>query len=256
MGRAVDDPAVGGNRRAWANEDDVTDDEFVRCDTHGLPVDDLLGFIRQQRGETVQRRRGLRQRAHLHPVPGEHDHDQQRQLPPEVELRVEQTQRRTPRGDEGDCDRQCDEQHHARAAALDLVETAGQEGLAAPDVHDSAEDRREPAKRAEDARFGNLVSDEVAEHRAEGDDGYGDDEHDPEQSPELRDVIAVAGMSHVARMTSMPLVTGVPAMTAVVVMSGIGVIHGLGVCRMARFSRLHSVMLMILLFVHISNIYP
>ena len=90
-------------------------------------------------------------------------------------------------------------------------------------------------------------------------------------------MIAVTGMPHVARMTGMPFVigvssmvamtdmvamTGMPAMTtmlvvtAVVMMGVIGMVHGVSRCGMARFSRLHSVMPMILLVVHAPNVYP
>ena len=74
----------------------------------------------------------------------------------------------------------------------------------------------------------------MAEHRAERDDRHGDDEHDPEQATELRDVIAVTRMPcvpAVARMSGMSLVT-----------------------RMSRFIGPH--MPMILLVVHTPKIYP
>jgi len=69
-------------------------------------------------------------------------------------------------------------------------------------------------------------------------------------------MIAMAGMTRVARMAGVALVTGVVAMTAVVMLSVIGVGDGLSVCGMARLSRLHSVLLMILLSVHAFNLYP
>ena len=55
---------------------------------------DAFGLIGQQRRERVQCRRGLRERAHLDPVTEQHDHDQQRELPPEVELVVEEAEAR------------------------------------------------------------------------------------------------------------------------------------------------------------------
>ncbi|SDS91881.1 hypothetical protein SAMN04489752_2851 [Brevibacterium siliguriense] len=45
-------------------------------------------------------------------------------------------------------------------------------------------------------------------------------------------------------------------MATVVMMSVVSVIHGHSVFEMPRFSRLDSVMLMFLLFVHTPNLYP
>src|SRR5690606_29712464 len=105
---------------------------------------------------------------------------------------------------------------------------AGQEGFAAPDIHDRAEDRREPSECTEDTGFGNLIADEVAEHRAERDDGHGDEEHDPEQAPELRDVVTVARMPC---MTAVARMSGMSAVTVVAVKRMIGMVHVIDVCR-------------------------
>ncbi len=70
-------------------------------------------------------------------------------------------------------------------------------------------------------------------------------------------MIAVAGMTcmiAVARMSGMSLVTGMPAVAVVVVVSVIGMVHGLNMSGVPRFVGPH--MLMILLVVHASNIYP
>ena len=56
---------------------------------------DALGLVGQQCRERVQRRRRLRQRPHLDPVAEQHDHDEQREFPPEVEL-VSSTPRLAP----------------------------------------------------------------------------------------------------------------------------------------------------------------
>ena len=47
---------------------------------------DPLGLVGQQRGQRVERARRLAERAHLQPVAEQHDHDQERQLPPEVQV--------------------------------------------------------------------------------------------------------------------------------------------------------------------------
>ena len=101
---------------ARPDDDDVADSQLRGATVDVLAVLDALRLVGQQGGKRVQGRSGLGERAHLEPVPEQHDHDQQRQLPPEVELVVEHTKRRTPRGDERDRDRQADEQHHPGAS--------------------------------------------------------------------------------------------------------------------------------------------
>jgi hypothetical protein len=44
---------------------------------------------------------------------------------------------------------------------------------------------------ARSEEIGHLVADEHGEHGGERHDGHGQHEHDPEQAPELRDVVAV-----------------------------------------------------------------
>lgn len=47
----------------------------------------------------------LREGAHLDPVSEQHDHDQQSQLPPELQLVIQEPESGTPGGDERDGDR-------------------------------------------------------------------------------------------------------------------------------------------------------
>lgn len=61
-------------------------------------------------------------------------------------------------------------------------------------------------------------------------------------------------MTAVARMSGMSLVTGMPAVTVVVVVSVIGMVHGLNTPGIPRFIGPH--VLMILLLVHTSKLYP
>ena len=79
----------------------------------------------------------------------------------------------------------------------------------------------------------------MAEHRAEGDHGDGDDEHDPEQAPELRhmmgmtavarvpSVARVSLMARVLRMISMALETVVARMPVVVHVIVVGFVTGM-----------------------------
>ena len=78
--------------------------------------------------------------AHLQPVAEEHDRDQRRELPPDLD--VEQAERARPGGDEGDDDRQGDEGHHPGLPAGQLPLGATEEHQSAVEEHDGAEDRR------------------------------------------------------------------------------------------------------------------
>ena len=60
-GRAVDDRAVGRDRSAGADDDDVVHLEIARGDGDGFVVDELLGLIGQQGGQRVESGGGLGQ---------------------------------------------------------------------------------------------------------------------------------------------------------------------------------------------------
>ncbi len=189
-----------------------------------------LGLVGQQRGQRVERRRRGRDRAHLDPVAEQHDHDQQRELPPEVELVVEQAEARAERREVGDGDREPDEQHHAGRAGLQLRPGAGEERAAAPEVHDRAEHGGDPR---DQGVVGQRVADDRREHRAERDRRDRDDEHDPEQAPELADVVAVASVARVASVAGVRVVAGVRrrVVPGVHVVAGVHVVPGCPACR-------------------------
>ena len=135
---------------------------------HGddLAALDALGLVGQQCRERVERRGRLGQRAHLEPVPEQHDDDEQGELPPEVELVVEHAEGGAPRRDEGHADGEPDEEHHARAAGADLVDRSREERAAAPEIHHRAEHGRHPRRprpgRAGSSRRSSRTSPEAA----------------------------------------------------------------------------------------------
>ena len=100
--------------------------------------------------------------------------------------------------------RHADEQHHPGPAGPDLADRAGEEGTAAPRVHDGAEHRRDGAE-AGDPR--QRVADDGGEHAAEQHRRHSQGEHDPEQPAEHRDVVAVAAVRPVPLG---PVVAGAP----------------------------------------------
>ena len=65
----------------------------VEGDRLDAVVGDPLGLVGQQRGERVERARGLAEGPHLQPVAEQHDHDEERELPPEVEVETADAER-------------------------------------------------------------------------------------------------------------------------------------------------------------------
>ena len=213
-GRPGADRAVRGDPAAGPDHHQVTQPQVGGRDQLGVVADDPLGLVGQQRGQRVQRGGGLGQGPHLDPVAEQHDHDQQRQLPPEVELVVQDAEAGAPGGEKGHGDGQADEQHHPGLPAAELVDRAGQERPPAPYVHDGAEQRRDPAN---PAAVGKGVAEQHREHAGEADHRHREQQHDPEQPPELADMVsvpAVTPMPAVPRVTAVCRVVLVPAVAS------------------------------------------
>ena len=228
-GAAVDNCAVGRHGSAGPHDHDIADLKIRRGDLHHFVAVDLLGLVGQKCGERIQGRGGLGEGAHLDPVPKQHDDHQQRQFPPEIQPTVQQVQARTPRGDEGDRDRERDQQHHAGFAGADLGDSTRQERATSPEVNDRAQKRRDPP---DPFRVRQLVADEMGESAVEPDDRDRENQHDPEERAELGYVIAVACVARVVVTTvsCMGLVSVMLMMAGVPTGSGAGVgvpvVHG------------------------------
>ena len=116
----------------------------------------------------------------------QHDHDQERELPPEIEVEIAHVQAGRHAGDERDRDGQSDEQHHPGLPGSDLGDRAGQERPAAVEEEDGAEDGRDPRRARRE-----VVTEQVTEHVAEPHDRDREQQAPPEARPEHRDVVAV-----------------------------------------------------------------
>ena len=81
---------------------------------------------------------------------------------------------------------------------------------------------------------GKLVAQQVGEHLVEGHHRYSQDQHDPEQSPELSDVVAVPSVT-------VPCVSAVPRMVAVTA----GVVVGIVVVVLALVVMVVGVLVMV-----------
>ncbi len=209
---AIHNPSVGRNAGAGADQDGIAGLQLVQGHGFGAVLGHLLRLIGQQFGQRIQRAGGRAQGAHLHPVAQEHDDHQQRQLPPEVQHQPANAQARGPGCDQGHGDGHGNQQHHSRLAGLQFRNTAGEEGPAAVEVDDGAQDRGNPLDPGE---LGNLVAEQVGEHRAEVDHGNGEHQADPEHLAEHGGVIAVATMSAMSAVATMSAVAGMCRMVFV-----------------------------------------
>src|SRR5262249_50340655 len=134
------------------------------------------------------------------PMAEQHDVDQQRELPPEVEIETADVQARREARDERDGDREADQQHHPRLAGAELVRGALQEWDTAVAEDSDAEERRDPAGAGR-----TRVTDQVREHAAERNDGDRKPEAPPEPLAELGGMIRVTIMAAVCRAVLRPL---------------------------------------------------
>ena len=124
LGVALDDLAVGRDPRARTHQHDVAAAQVGEGDGRHLAVgSDTVGLVGQEFGQRRQGTLGLADGLHLLPVAQQHDRDQCRQLPPELE--VQPVEARGHRGAVGDDDRHRDEQHHPRLACPQLGHTPG-----------------------------------------------------------------------------------------------------------------------------------
>ena len=205
LGFAFDDLAVSGDSAASSHEHHVTDGEIRESyGLEGAIVADPLGVVGDQLGERGERAPRLADRLHLLPVPQQHDRDQSRELPPEVQ--VEPPEARGHRRRVRDGDRHRDEQHHPGLAVTDLTNPTLEERPATPEEHDRAEQRPDPL----DAREVERVAEPVHDHVARHDERDGQDQRHPEAAPEhLRVMAGVLVMSSVHVMSSVLVVAGV-----------------------------------------------
>ena len=155
-----------------------------------------LGLVGQQLGQRRQGAPGLADRLHLLPVAEQHDRDQRRQLPPELE--VEPVEAGGHRRHVGDGDRHRDQQHHPGLAVADLG-TRRRRGTASRPTRTRSSRAPGRARRSPGSRG---VAEPVHHHLA------GDDERDRQHQAQPgrgEDLPAVAGVLVVADMRRLVL---------------------------------------------------
>ncbi len=144
LGLPVDDGSVGRHAGTGADQDDVAFTEFG--DGYGLraSVGDAVGFIREQGREGVQRALRGTEGPHFDPVAQQHDRDQQRQFPPEVQVEPADAQAGDPGRDKGHGDGHGDQQHHPGAPGLQFLQAALEERLASVEENHCSQHGRNP----------------------------------------------------------------------------------------------------------------
>lgn len=132
-------------------------------------------------------------------------------------------------------------------------------GRPPPEVHDGSEGRGDPHRAGE---LGNAVSEKHREHRGEDDDGHRDEQIDPEQLPELRDVVTMPGMPCVTTVPGVVLMGAVRFMVVVcaggvLLRDGGGAVVGCGGVVGVLCAGFPVVMMVgVVVSVHTINIYP
>ena len=192
VGAALGDDPVGGHPCPGSDEDDVAERQVCERDGLGAVAGHPLGGVGQELGQGRERAAGLGDRAHLEPMAEQHDRDEGRELPPDLDL--EEAQRARPARDERDDDREADEGHHPRLSVGQLGPRAAQEDEPAVGEDDRPEDRRDERRAGEHRR---RVAEPLLRVGAPDQDRDRQGEAQPELVPEHRDgVTGVAVMGH------------------------------------------------------------
>ena len=154
-------PSAGSRPPARTSTTSPVRSSLMATVSSSPPFVDAFGLVGQQRRRApASAELRLAERLHLLPVPEQHDRDERRQLPPEVE--VEPVEARRQRRHERDGDRHRDEQHHSRLALFDLVPPTGEERPTRPDEEHRAEHRADQLHAVEVEVVAEPVHDHVA----------------------------------------------------------------------------------------------
>ena len=219
LGFTVLDRPIGRDSPTGTNEHQLSFAELPQRDGPCGAVLDHFGFVGEQRRESGERALCLADCFHHLPVAEQHDGDQRRQFPPELEVEPAEARRhrRCPR----DGDRHRDQQHHPGCTVSNFVGGAFEERPAAPEEHERAEHRTDPCDPGE------LVAEPVHDHLAGGDDRKRDQQGQPEPAAE--------------RLRVVPGVLVVPCMSGMAARCGVHVVVvAAGVVIVVRVGRVRS----------------
>ena len=189
------EPPVGRDPGTWADEEQIAGFERGDGDLfHDFrPTLSAHPFrrIRQELCEFGERPLRLGDRAHLDPVPEQHDGDEGRQLLPEGHPRKAERDRGTEA--EGDRDGQGDQRHHPGQAVFQFPDGSLEKGPSTIPEDQRPERRRDPSRPRKGRRH---VPQGPLQHVSPDEGGKGQEEGEPEPIAEHRD-----------RVPGMPVVT-------------------------------------------------
>ena len=92
VGGALRDLPIGWHPASRSDDDAISDGKIGGRHHLNAVTDDPLRFVRKQRCQRFQSGRGLSEGTHFDPMPEQHDDNQQREFPPEIELLIKQAQ--------------------------------------------------------------------------------------------------------------------------------------------------------------------
>ncbi len=185
------DRSIGRHPAAGSDENFVTYRELGNGDRFGACRGNSVCLVRQQIGERSEGAAGLADGAHLHPVAEQHDGDEGRELPPELEVKPAESG--GGRSDVGDRDRHTDQKHHPGLAILRLLHRSLQKRRTSIDEKNGAENRSDPGR---PGKGRSRVSEPLLDRLGEEDDRKSQRQRQPEAVSEH--VNAVAGVLVVA----------------------------------------------------------
>jgi hypothetical protein len=111
IGSALHDGTICQDTGSGPDKNDVANAQLREWNSLGVRARYAFSGVREQRGECIERTASLGNGPHFQPVAEDHDRNQRRGFPPNVDF--EKAECRSERSSKSDYDRQADECHHA-----------------------------------------------------------------------------------------------------------------------------------------------
>ena len=138
IGRALNNHSICRNTASGPNKNDVANAQLRERNRFSIVALDTFGSVRKKGGERIERAARLGNGSHFKPVTEEHDRNQRREFPPNVNL--EQAECRSERSSKCGYDPQADESHHAGLVIGKFAPCSADENEAAINEDDCSKD--------------------------------------------------------------------------------------------------------------------
>jgi hypothetical protein len=197
---AVHHRSVDGNLFAGLDQDPVAFLEFRDRHLFGVtPCGQSVRLRRYQLDQFVQRSGSAHDRAHLDPVPEEHDDDQGGQLPEEGLAGQTEDDRRAV--SVGHHNGQPDQGHHPRPAIAEFIDQSLQKRPAAVEENSRGKSEKDVALPGKTQTV--TQAQELLNQRRQSEDGKTQGQGNPEPPPEILHHVGVMGLTLVAALIGM-----------------------------------------------------